>query len=97
MVTLVTSRLVLTPPTLPIINARKKSDDFLCDVPVALAGGGVPTVWNVRFPPDWPGDALGLLSQWKENLESDPRYDFLGGIIIEQAGKVAAGGMNFRA
>ncbi|MGI8824694.1 MAG: hypothetical protein ACR2JC_03435 [Chloroflexota bacterium] len=55
-----TPRLILVPTPLPVINKRLECDDFVAAVSVPLdpntqTGGGELTV---RFPPEWPGDAL---------------------------------------
>lgn len=98
MVALATPRLLLVPTPLAVLKRRQRCDDFSADVSVSLdeAGGTVTRVIRVRFPPEWPGDALVLVPLWESLMEADPNYDMMGGTVIDRAEHVAVGQMTFR-
>jgi RimJ/RimL family protein N-acetyltransferase len=98
MVTIVTPRLILVPTPLHVIDTRLTCDDFLADIAIPSEENERPDteILRVRFPPEWPGDALALFPTWKIELEADPSYEILGGTMIDRAEKVAVGQMTFR-
>jgi [ribosomal protein S5]-alanine N-acetyltransferase len=99
MVAIVTPRLILVSTPLQVICTRLTCDDFLADISVqddVISGRGDETM-RVRFPPEWPGEAVVMLPGWKAQLEADPQYEMLGGTMIDRADRIAVGQMNFRA
>ncbi len=95
MVTVETPRLILASTPLHIITTRLSADDFRADVPLDRAAGmnHAGERIHVHFPPEWPGDALGLFPTWKAKIEAGEDYDFLTGTIIERNERVAIGGI----
>ena len=85
-----TERLYLIEWPLEVMERRLREDDFEAEVPV----GG--RTLRVHFPPEWPGDALGLFDGTIRQMRENPDYEPLGGAIVERASGEAVGGMSFR-
>jgi [ribosomal protein S5]-alanine N-acetyltransferase len=80
-----TARLVLISTPLEVIKTRLEQPNFSALVPVA--GSSV----LVRFPHEWPGDALAIFPIMLKHLEADPAEPEWGGIMIERASSTAIG------
>lgn len=59
--------------------------DFSAEVP---SGNETKTV---RFPAEWPGDALVIFPHLAKQLEANPEYDFWEGTLVKHATLTAAG------
>jgi RimJ/RimL family protein N-acetyltransferase len=97
MLTITTPRLILASTPLPVIEQRLREDDFEADVPIVVDDGGLERIkiLCVRFPPEWPGDALALFPEWAARLDADPTDEIVGGTMIDRADLVAVGQMSF--
>ncbi len=93
-----TTRLILAPTPLDVLKARLERDDIVADVPLVVerAGRRVAETLRVRFPPEWPGDALALFPLWIARRETLSGQDAWGGTIIDRATLMAAGQMSFK-
>lgn len=74
-----------------VLKTRLERDDFQADVPV----NGGPM--RVSFPPQWPGDALGLFPAMVKGLESRPDAEPWGGTMISRSEHLAVGQMGFKS
>jgi len=94
-----TPRLILAPTPLDVLKARLERDDIVADVPIVVerAGRRVAETLRVRFPPEWPGDALDLFPLWIAQRELTPHQDEWGGIMIDRAELAAVGQMSCKA
>ena len=91
-------RLLLLSTPLAVLKTRLLRDDFSADIalPPSNEGQGTAAALRVHFPPEWPGDALGLFPRWAARLEATPAYVEWGGTLIERAEHVAVGQMSFK-
>lgn len=85
-----TERLLLIETPLEVMERRLREDDFEADVPVE--GGSL----RVHFPPQWPGEEIGLFQGAIRAMRENPNLEALGGVIVEGATNEAIGGMSFR-
>jgi ribosomal-protein-alanine N-acetyltransferase len=93
-----TPRLILAPTPLDVLKARLERDEVVADVPLMVerAGRRVAETLCVRFPPEWPGDALALFPLWIARRETLSGPDAWGGTIIDRAELLAVGQMSFK-
>lgn len=84
-----TSRLILVPTPLHVLEARIDRESFRATLHVGDRS------LDVQFPPEWPGEALVLFPELIQRLRSDQRVPW-GGTIIERAELVAIGQMSFK-
>ncbi len=82
-----TARLMLIPTPLEVIKTRLEQPNFSALVPVA--GSSL----LIRFPHEWPGDALAIFPMMLRHLEANPLEPEWGGIMIERASSTAIGQM----
>jgi [ribosomal protein S5]-alanine N-acetyltransferase len=80
-----TARLMLISTPLEVIKTRLEQANFSALVPVA--GSSV----LIRFPHEWPGDALAIFPMMLTHLELNPLEPEWGGIMIERASNTAIG------
>jgi RimJ/RimL family protein N-acetyltransferase len=85
-----TERLILVEWPLEVMERRLREDDFEADVP------GPHGMLHLHFPPEWPGEALGLFEGMIKRRREDPLYEGLGGLIAERDSGEVVGGMSFR-
>jgi RimJ/RimL family protein N-acetyltransferase len=85
-----TERLYLVETPLEVMERRLREDDFEADVPVPDG------MLRVRFPPEWPGEALDLFEGTIRTMRENSGYEPLGGTIVERASGEAVGQMSFR-
>lgn len=90
MLFLETERLILVEWPLEVMERRLREDDFEADVPTEKG------VLHLHFPPEWPGEALGLFEGLIKRKREGPFYEALGGLIAERASGEVVGGMSFR-
>lgn len=88
--TLTTARLLLVPTPLRVIESRLRGGEFTAEISV----GGV--LVPVRFPEEWPGDAIALFPGMTEQLKEDPGKAPWGGTMIDRQKLVAVGQMSFK-
>ncbi len=96
MLAIETTRLILAPTPLDVLKARLERDDIVADVPIVVERPGrrVAETLRVRFPPEWPGDALDLFPLWIAQRELRPDQDEWGGTMIDRTKRLAVGQMN---
>jgi [ribosomal protein S5]-alanine N-acetyltransferase len=82
-----TARLMLISTPLEVIKTRLEQANFSALVPVA--GSNL----LLRFPHEWPGDALAIFPLMLERLQANPCEPAWGGIMIERASGTAIGQM----
>jgi [ribosomal protein S5]-alanine N-acetyltransferase len=80
-----TARLLLLLTPLEVIKTRLEQANFSALVP--MAGSNV----LVRFPHEWPGDALAIFPIMLKHLEANPLEPEWGGIMIERTSCTAIG------
>jgi [ribosomal protein S5]-alanine N-acetyltransferase len=80
-----TARLVLISTPLEVIKTRLEQANFSALVPVA--GSSL----LIRFPHEWPGDALAIFPIMLNHLQSNPAEPEWGGIMIERTSCTAIG------
>lgn len=85
-----TERLYLVETPRAVMEQRLREDDFEAEVPVP---GGTR---RVRFPPQWPGDALHIFPLHLRDMDTNPSHEPLGGTIVERETGEAVGQMSFR-
>ena len=83
-------RLTLFPTPLHVLKKRLEQTGFT--ELVEIDGES----FSATFPPEWPGDALGLFSGMVEALEENPDLEAWGGTVIGRATNVAVGQMGFK-
>lgn len=84
---ILTPRLALVQTPLPVLQERLRHDSF--DADVTIDG----ETRRVRFPAEWPGDALVLFLQMAAMMATDPDRVAWGGTVIERVEGVAVGQM----
>jgi [ribosomal protein S5]-alanine N-acetyltransferase len=92
--TLTTPRLHLVPTPLDVVEKRLIAGDFTAHVPIDH-GHQVQHI-EVRFPEEWPGDAIVLFPGMAHQLRDDPAKVPWGGTMIERQEGVAVGQMSFK-
>lgn len=90
MLCLQTERLVLVPTPLAVLQERLERDTFTAEV--TLPEGTL----RVRFPAEWPGEALKLFPTMIEEYGHAPEDVPWGGTVIDRREWVAVGQMGFR-
>ncbi len=98
MIPIETPRLILAPTPLAVMKTRLERADFVAAVPVATGDDTrrATSTLRVRFPSEWPGDALDLFPLWIAQREAHPAQDDWGGTMIDRAERVAVGQMSFK-
>jgi [ribosomal protein S5]-alanine N-acetyltransferase len=86
-----TARLMLISTPLEVIKTRLEQPHFSALVPVN--GSSV----LIRFPHEWPGDALAIFPMMLKHLEANPLEPAWGGIMIERASGTAIGQMGCKS
>ncbi len=94
MFTLHSARLILASTPLDVMRKRLECDDFVAEIPGLSGHDGRH---GVTFPPDWPGDALGLFPLWIAREEVRPDQLTWGGTMIDRDALVAVGQMSFKS
>lgn len=85
-----TSRLMWVPTPLHVLKKRLEQDNFTEVVTVADES------LAVRFPSEWPADALVLFQRMIDALEANPDFDVWDGTVIERKTATAIGQMGFK-
>lgn len=91
---LLTPRTVIVPTPTEVIEQRLRFQDFYADVDLGLEAGAEleHRVASVRFPPDWPGDALAQFSGWLAHRRAAPHGpEAWSGTIIDRTSLTAIG------
>jgi [ribosomal protein S5]-alanine N-acetyltransferase len=82
-----TARLMLISTPLDVIKTRLEQPHF--SALVTVAGSSV----LIRFPHEWPGDALAIFPMMLKHLQENPLEPVWGGTMIERASGTAIGQM----
>lgn len=80
-----TPRLVLVSTPLNIIRMRLERANFSAEVSLENE------TKTVRFPADWPSDALVIFPRLAAHLETNPEQELWDGTLIEKATDTAVG------
>lgn len=80
-----TPRLLVVSTPLDIVRTRLERADFFAKVSLENE------TKTVRFPAEWPGDALVIFPRLAAQLEANPEQELWDGILIEKATGTAVG------
>lgn len=97
---LLTPRTVIVPTPTEAIEQRLRFQDFYTDVDLGPEAGAEleHRVASVRFPPEWPGEALNQFPAWLERRRAAPTApEPWTGTVIDRAGLTAIGQIGCKA
>lgn len=97
---ILTPRTVIVPTPTEAIEQRLRFHDFYADVDLGPEAGAEleHRIASVRFPPEWPGEALDQFPAWLAQRRAAPEGpEAWGGTIIDRASLTAIGQMGCKS